>query len=156
MPEAIEHYFREIYWCKDSGRNSGLDSEGILEDLRAGCANNLWIPFEAVSKKFQIIKDGQKTVIIPFDARAMELLEMLSKLDFGDRVGDVARKLQTYTVTVPPFVFAALCQANAVQPVNEKRFGEQFCHLVNEELYRADIGLMSYDPTFRSAESNLF
>jgi CRISPR-associated endonuclease/helicase Cas3 len=59
-------------------------------------------------------------------------------------------------VTVPPRIFTELRSTGAVQPVNEKRFGEQFWELVNLELYRQDIGLMSGDPAFRSAESNIF
>ncbi len=156
LPEAIERYFREVYWRKDSGRESELDEEGILQDLLAGCANGLWIPFEAVSNKFKIIKEGYKPVIVPFDTRARALLATLAQLDFGGRLGDIPRKLQPYIVTVPPRVFVSLRQSDAVQPVNEKRFGEQFCAVVNTQIYRDDIGLMSNDPTFRSAESNMF
>jgi CRISPR-associated endonuclease/helicase Cas3 len=155
-PEAIERYFQEVYWRRESGRDSELDGNGILQDLLAGCAKDLWIPFETVSRKFKIIKDEQKPIIIPFDARARELLKMLAELDFGSRFGDIARKLQPYAVAVPRFAFAALRQAGAVQPVNEKRFGQQFCALINEELYLKDIGLVSTDATFRSAESNVF
>jgi CRISPR-associated endonuclease/helicase Cas3 len=157
MPEAIERYFQEVYWRRDTGRESELDSEGILEDLHTGCANQLWIPFETVSRKFKIIKDGQKPILIPFDDRGRELIETLAGLDYGSRFGDIVRKLQPYIVTVPRFSFAALRQAGAVQPVNEQRFGEQFCALISKDpLYRGDIGLMLDDPTFRSAESNMF
>ena len=155
-PEEIEAYFREVYWKKGGGKRDELDSEGILDLLQTGCENQLWIPFETVSNTFKIIADGQKPIIIPFDDRARELLADLARLDFGGGLGDIPRKLQPYIVTVYPNVFAEFRVAGAIQPVNEKRFGDQFYSLANTEAYRPDIGFMLNDPTFRSVESSLF
>lgn len=157
LPEAIERYFREVYWLRenDGTRDGDLDRYEILEDLRPWL-QELWFPFETVSRKFKIIKDGQKPIIIPYDARAEELLARLAALGFEERLGDIPRKLQPYVVTVPPYAFAELQRVDAVQLVNEKRLGGQFWKLANRELYRPDIGLLFDDPTFRRAESTLF
>ncbi len=161
-PEAIEAYFREVYWKKGGGKKDELDSEGILDLLQTGCENQLWIPFETISNRFKIIADGQKPIIIPFDARARKLLADLANLDFGDRLGHIPRKLQPYIVTVHPQVFAEFHAAGAIQPVNKKRFGDQFHTLLGEtpeslpSTYSTQVGLLTDEATFRSPLSNVF
>jgi CRISPR-associated endonuclease/helicase Cas3 len=146
---AVEEYFRQIYWLKNM--NDGLDRHGILDLLNKGRGQG-WFPFESVAQLFKIIEDGMKAVLIPFDADAERLI---TKLKVADDVGRLARKLQPYIVNVPDKAFRELRRTDAVQPVNEARFGEQFCKL-EAPLYRDDVGLLWDDPTFRDAESCMF
>lgn len=148
--QAVEDYFRELYWLKSVGRDDELDRDGLTR-LNAGLAKG-WFPFESVARLFKIIEDGMKPVLIPFDGDAKRLI---GELKDADDVGQIARKLQPYIVNVPPRAFLALRQAGAVQPVNEPRFGEQFCVLVSKELYRDDVGLLWDDPTFLDIESTI-
>ncbi|MGH6942823.1 MAG: CRISPR-associated helicase Cas3' [Geminicoccaceae bacterium] len=149
--DAIEDFFREVYWSETAGAQDGLDKKEILTrlDERKG---DLLFPFEAIARDFRLIEDGMLPILIAFDDEARRLLK---DLETTERVGEVARGLQPYVVQVPPGQFACLCAAGVVQPVARERFGEQFWALVNESLYRPDIGLTWDDPTYRTAEANI-
>lgn len=145
--DAIEDFFRDVYWVE----GEGLDKHQILGRLeeRRGC---LLFPFEAIARDFRLIEDGMLPILIPFDAQGRRHLR---DLETAERVGEIARKLQPYVVQVPPGQFARLCAAGVVQPVAPERFGEQFWALVSESLYRPDVGLTWGDPTYREAERNV-
>jgi CRISPR-associated endonuclease/helicase Cas3 len=146
--EAIESFFREVYWSEG---NDGLDKKQILARLEER-KGDLLFPFESIARDFKLIEDGMLPVLIRFDDEARRLLE---ELKTTERIGEVARRLQPYVVQIYPGQFARLRASAVVQPVAEHRFGEQFCVLVNESLYRADVGLSWDDPTYRAAEANV-
>lgn len=147
-PEAIESYFRELYWIKEAGRGSGLDKYGIIGRLADG-ARDAMFPFEDIARDFRMIVSTMEPVIVPFDSNAAELV---NRLRFAEHVGGIMRKLQPYVVPVPERAFAALRSAGAVRAVRDDALGEQFCVLENQSLYRKDIGLLWDDPTFHDAE----
>ena len=149
--DAIEEFFREVYWSESAGAQDGLDKKQILGRLEERKADLLF-PFETIAREFRLIEDGMLPILIPFDANARRLLK---ELETTERVGEVARCLQPYVVQVPPGQFARLCAAGVVQPVAPQRFGEQFCALVSDSLYRPDVGLTWDDPTYRAAEANI-
>jgi CRISPR-associated endonuclease/helicase Cas3 len=149
--EAIEDFFREVYWSEAAGAQDGLDRNQILDRLKER-ERDLLFPFEALARDFRLIEDGMLPILIPFDTDARTLLK---DLETTGRVGETARGLQPYVVQVPPGQFARLCAADVVQPVAPHRFGEQFCALVNNSLYRPDVGLTWSDPTYRVAEDNV-
>ena len=149
--DAIEDFFREVYWGESAGAQDGLDRKQILGRLEER-KGDLLFPFEAIARDFQLIEDGMLPILIPFDDEARRLLK---ELETTERVGEIARRLQPYVVQVPPGQFARLCAAGVVQPVAPERFGEQFWALVSDSLYRPDVGLTWDDPTYRSAEANI-
>jgi CRISPR-associated endonuclease/helicase Cas3 len=149
--DAIEDFFREVYWSESAGTDDGLDRRQIILRLQER-KGDLLFPFETIARDFRLIEDGMLPILIPFDAEARRLLK---DLQTTERVGEVARRLQPYVVQVPPGQFARLCAAGVVQPVAPQRFGEQFYVLVNESLYRPDVGLTWDDPTYRAAEANI-
>jgi CRISPR-associated endonuclease/helicase Cas3 len=149
--DAIEDFFREVYWSESAGAQDGLDRKQILSRLEER-QGDLLFPFEAIARDFKLIDDGMPPILIPFDADARLLLKDLATTE---RVGEVARGLQPYVVQLPPGQFARLCAAGAVQPVAKHRFGEQFWELASDSLYRPDVGLALDDPTYRAAEANI-
>jgi CRISPR-associated endonuclease/helicase Cas3 len=149
--DAIEDFFQEVYWSESAGVQDGLDKKQILARLEER-KGDLLFPFEAIARDFQLIEDGMLPILIPFDRRSRHLL---GKLRHAERAGRLARALQPYVVQLPPGQFNRLCADDAVQPVARDRFGEQFWELVNESLYRRDIGLTPSDPTYRAAEMNI-
>jgi CRISPR-associated endonuclease/helicase Cas3 len=149
--DAIEDFFREVYWSESAGAEDGLDKKQILGRFEERKSDFLF-PFEAVARDFKLIEDGMLPILIPLDDEARQLLK---DLETTERVGEVARCLQPYLVQVPPGQFARLCAAGVVQPVAPQRFAEQFWVLVNPSLYRPDVGLTWSDPTFRGAEENV-
>ena len=148
--EAIEAYFKELYWLKG---DEALDAHNLLGLFKNGGIDGM--PFETVARLFRMIDNVQRPVIVPFKAdgdKKSPVKTLLDKLRFVESPGVIARALQPYTVQVPESVFCALRDAGAVQPVEERRFGEQFMELINEDLYNDHVGLMWENPTFMTAE----
>ncbi|MCU0895760.1 MAG: CRISPR-associated endonuclease Cas3'', partial [Rhodospirillales bacterium] len=150
-PEAIEAYFRELYWPKLAGRDDDLDHHGIIDRMNERAGDFLF-PFEWVEKAFRIIRDAQQPIIVPYDDRAREQLE---RLRHAERVGGIARKLQRYVVPVHRGIFLTLCAAGAVAPAREGIEGRQFYALVNDSLYHEEVGLRWDDPAFVRVEKLL-
>ena len=149
--EAIREYFQTLYWA--SGEEA-LDKKGILSMLSER-ANSLDFPFETIAREFRLIETVMIPVIVPYrgpDGTDHTADDLIRELDFAERPGGLARRLQTYTVPVPPRARAALLSAGSARIVQEARFGEQFVVLENEDIYRDDIGLAWDDPTFRRVE----
>ena len=148
--EAIEAYFREVYWVK----KSELDGKNILGMLNKR-HRDFDFPFETVSREFQLIETAMKPVIVPYpdtNGGNETVSRLLRDLEREERSGHIARQLQPYTVQVPAFARNALSEAGAVEVVREDRFADQFMVLKKEDLYRPDVGLTWDDPTFRRAE----
>lgn len=151
--DAVEAYFREMYWLKGE---AALDdpcpdakcrrlADGILAACR-NSASTLGFPFETIAAAFRMIRNGMVPIIVPDGDIAKGLLRDLENVE---RPGAIARKLQRFTVSVPPSACARLVAAGAVRPVRPDRFGEQFMQLENMDLYHPSVGLRSDDPTFR-------
>ena len=150
--EAIDDYFRELYWIKG---DEALDAKHILRLLRER-RNTLDIPFETIAREFRLIETVMEPVIVPYrsgdDASVARLLD---ELEWVERPGRIARLLQPYVVLVPHRAKMALLGAGAARIVRQADFGEQFVILTNVDLYQGDVGLTWNDPTFLKVESLL-
>lgn len=146
--DAIDAYFRELYWQRGA---QALDEHDILGLFRDGRWDGM--PFEIVADKFRMIDSRQRPLIIPFDPRARD---NLARLAFAEYPGELARRLQPYTVQLPHYVFDELYKAGAIQAVNSQRMGQQFMMLVNEDLYDRRFGLRWDNPTFVEAEKTVW
>lgn len=142
--EAINAYFRELYWQK----GKEVDANDILGRLERSQIDNL--PFEWIADKFQMIERTMIPVIIPHDGTARQAL---NDLDYAEKVGGIARRLQPYIVQIPEQGYKALKGAGAVQPVRPEKFGEQFLKLINEDLYHPRYGLNWDDSVFINSEN---
>jgi CRISPR-associated endonuclease/helicase Cas3 len=145
--EAVDAYFRELYWLRDQGSRSELDSHRIIERLYER-AQTLDFEFESIARASHMIEDFMVPIIVPlpWDTTASRLL---AQLEYIEQIGGIARSLQPYIVQVPPKARAELISVGAASVVQPERFGEQFVRLDNLDLYDADIGLHWGDPTFR-------
>jgi len=138
--EAVTEYFRMLYWIK----GNELDEYQILDDLAEGAKNGDF-PFRAVDKKFKIIKDGAESIIIPWNKEAEKIIRGLR---YSEYPALFARKAQRFTVQVYPKVLGSLECAGSVE-----RLHDQYCVLINMDLYRDDLGLCPEEPTFHKVES---
>jgi CRISPR-associated endonuclease/helicase Cas3 len=138
--EAVEEYFRTLYWQKVEK----LDEHQILHDLSEGSKNGDY-PFRRVADKFKIIRDGMMPIIIPFNREAEKIID---ELRFSEYPGHAARKAQRFTIQVPPRVLAGLLAGGAVE-----RLHDQYDILINRDIYRDDLGLCPEDPSFHEIES---
>lgn len=139
---AIEDYFRLYYWQKADG----LDEKGVLAMLQAGCQNGDF-PFKSVAERFRLIENQMKPVIIPFDDQARSLVQTADRCDHP---ASLARRLQRYTVSIYPHQWERLLSSGSI----ELKAG-MFPVLVDEGLYRDDVGLVANDPNDRDPESLL-
>ena len=151
VPEAIRAYFRELYWTRG---DDGLDTKGIMWLLNER-GRTLEIPFETVARHFRLIETAMVPVIVTNPlGRADDpaVRKLIDALEHAERPGGIPRKLQPYTVQIPPHVRARLLAAGAARIVAEARFEQQFVVLTNTDIYAPDVGLYWDDPTFRRAE----
>lgn len=138
--EAVEEYFRNLYWMA----GDRLDEHRIMNDLDEGKKEGDF-PFRVVDKKFKIIKDGMEPIIIPWNNSAVQIIQGLRYAEYPAKF---ARKAQRFIVQVPPRVLSSLEHAGSVE-----RLHDQYCVLVNMDLYRDDLGLCPENPVFHEIES---
>lgn len=143
--EAIDAYFRKLYWQQGPKQ---LDRHDLLKLIEDGHLDGL--PFETLEQKFRMIENTQRAVIIPYDTTARNALR---KLAHAEGVGGIARELQPYTVQVPRQGLVALERVGSIAAVEPDKFGEQFMVLTNKDLYDARLGLNWSEPTFIKAEN---
>lgn len=131
---TMQNYFRKLYWQRGQQQ---LDSKGILKNLQSEKLDSL--PFEKIAHDFKLIEDNQQPLIVSYDAEAEKLL---NDLQYVDRCGEIARKLQPYLVQVPHHVYNQMQKARQLEFVGEKNFAKQFAVLAaKDNLYHADYGL---------------
>jgi CRISPR-associated endonuclease/helicase Cas3 len=156
---AVDDYFREVYWLKEQGSYSELDSpdrDHLPRGILGACSertDSLDFPFETIGAAFRLIKDFMVPIIVPREENARDALQAL---EHAERVGTFARKLQPYIVQVPPKARAHLISVGAASVIQSERFDEQFVRLDNLDLYDPNVGLRWDDPTFVLSESLLF
>ena len=146
-PDAIQDYFQTLYWQKG---DAALDAKGIMSLLSTSDIERL--PMETMDHLFRLIDSVQESVIVPWDDTAKEAIRAMQ---FSDKVGGLARKLQPYIVQVPRGAFESLRKAGALQPIAPERWGEQFQTLVNMDLYSDRFGLWWEEPTFMATASTI-
>jgi len=136
--DAIKDYFGRVYWQKETGQTSELDKHNILGVIQDSKLKSL--PFDWIAQKFKIISTTMKTVIVRYDQTAVDAIEQLYELSDYMSVGQLARTLQVYTISVPEHIAGELIKLGALQYVQSKRFGEQFLVLESDNLYIDSIG----------------
>ncbi|MBF0522254.1 MAG: CRISPR-associated helicase/endonuclease Cas3, partial [Candidatus Omnitrophica bacterium] len=137
---AVNDYFRELYWRNEDR----LDKNKILERLGEG-AGACDFPFKTIGEEFHWIENGMQTIVVPYNEEAKKLIVALKASDSKM----IARKLQRFSVQVYPNVIAKLGRA-ALEPLQERYYV-----LINDHLYKEDIGLDWDDPCFRDIEGNI-
>ncbi|HOL10703.1 MAG TPA: CRISPR-associated helicase Cas3' [Bacillota bacterium] len=128
--EAIDDYFKYLY---DLEGEEALDKKNIIEcfeERRSG----LEFDFQTAAERFRLIENNTYSIIIPYDEKAMELIE---KAKFTSYPRSIARKLQPYTVSIYENEFKDLCQNGAIKVINNS-----FLVLENPEInYEKFTGL---------------
>ncbi|QTA93788.1 CRISPR-associated helicase Cas3' [Desulfonema magnum] len=135
---AVDEYFRTLYWAK----GEKLDEYQILNDLDEGKFKGDF-PFRTAAKKFKIIKDNMKSLIIPWNEDAEKLIRSLRHSKYP---APFARKLQRFTIQIFPEVLNSLT-------AGVECLHDQYHVLTNRDLYRDDLGLCPENPTFHEFES---
>jgi CRISPR-associated endonuclease/helicase Cas3 len=112
-PEAIYEYFNRLYNYKGE---QGLDSKNIFKRFEAGAEKIKFdFDFETIANEFRIIEENTRPIIIPFNNKALELIEQLKYKKF---YGNIIRSLQGYTVNVYDKEFEALSEVGKLESPN--------------------------------------
>jgi len=139
-PEAIEAYFRLLYWSQK--RN--WDKHQVMEKMK--CQNKrALLQFREVAEAFRMIRDDQLPVLVPYDANAAILQDKLSagRIPFLPQ-----RDLQPYLVSVRK---EAMQQMNSRGFVLEHESGVWL--LLNRSIYSGSKGL---DPASSKLDESLW
>ena len=153
--DAINDYFRKLYWLKG---DDALDAKDILGLLRER-GRSLDFPFETIAGKFRLIETAMVPIIVPWtgtNGRDETAKRLLEELRWVERPGRIARQLQPYVVQVPPRIRTHLLDSGAAEVVRKADFDSQFVVLSNMDLYRPETGLTWDEPEFRTIEGLLF
>jgi CRISPR-associated endonuclease/helicase Cas3 len=121
-----------------------LDMHEILQAITEGNTQGDY-PFRYIAEKYKIIENVMDPVIIPWNDKARHIIQELRYSDFPS---SAARKAQRFTVQLPQRALAQLLSVGSVE-----RLHEQFNVLINEDLYKDDMGLCPDDPTFHEIEN---
>lgn len=105
---AMQSYFDRIYGLNDNTVRQKTDERGIMELLRLKNMN-LEIPYEEISERFQFIDGNMQSIVVPYDAKALEAIEQLKHSAYP---AAIMRKLQAYSVQVYQFELAAMHRAD--------------------------------------------
>lgn len=112
-PEAIRYYFETLY--RVSGKQ--LDKENIVEQMEKGALGNFSFPFATVAGKFKLIDRPTKTILIPKEPPAAELL---NQLRYGERTQKLMRAVGSYCVSVYDYQEKALFGAGQLEKLDEE------------------------------------
>ncbi len=160
--DAVRAYFQELYFRKGAEALDAATLRGepfpillaIEHGVRPHDAFKFAFPFADIGDAFRLIDQVMDPLLVPFDEEAVAALKALRS---ADRPPVAAlRKLQQFTVPVPSKIRAAMLATGAAQAIRPEDYGDRFITLENLELYDERTGLRLDDPTWRSAESNVF
>lgn len=84
-PEIFTTYFLQFY-------GTPVDEKRIQTDREA-------LHFATVAENFQMIENGQESLVVPFDRQCEEIVDALRKGEGSRRI--LRRRLQQYTVAIP-------------------------------------------------------
>jgi CRISPR-associated endonuclease/helicase Cas3 len=141
-PEAIEAYFRLLYWTQ----KNNWDKHKVMEKMKFDHARGrVLLQFREIADAFQMIRDDQLPVLVPYDTLADSLL---SKLLAGNVPFVPQRQLQPYLVSV---------RKDAVRQMQSRAFVKEHESgvwlLLNRSIYSGSKGL---DPASSSLDQSLW
>jgi CRISPR-associated endonuclease/helicase Cas3 len=139
-PDAIEAYFRLLYWSQ----KQNWDKHHVMDRMKFQ-QNRALLQFREVASAFRMILDDQLPVLVPFDAKAEQWRD---KLMAGNLPFVPQRELQPYVVSV---------RKDAVWKMQERGFVHEHESgvwlLLNRSLYSSKKGL---DPASTKLDAALW
>lgn len=144
--EAIEDYFGEVYWRL----GDRLDAKGIVDRFKV-TRSGTDFGYRTVADDFRMIESGLAPVIIALDDIARKAVDELRVEAIPS--GNIAKRLQIYTVQVPPAARDILIRNGHVAFERPDLRGDQFAVLRTESLYQRDAGLIWEDADYLAEES---
>ena len=158
--EAVDEYFRHLYWNRghkafDAARLDGQDFP-ILARIGER-AQGLDFPFEKIARAFRMIDEAMASVIVPWqadsdDRHATMLLDRVAAMERPQQAD--LRSLQQYSVPIPRAARDAWLALGALRAVHP-RLGADLLTFDDDTLYDPQTGLRLDEPTYRTVEDNI-
>ena len=127
-PETVEKYFEILYHL----RGDSLDSKDIL-----GMSRNMNFQFARAGESFRIIEENTKTILVPREKEAVEVLDEIRQKGFSK---NRMRTMGQYCVNVYDNMFQRLYAAGLLRPISGEG-EEQYFVLTKEDQYSDEMGL---------------
>jgi len=157
--DAISDYFRELYWQKGETAfdMACVDGRpGILSAI-AERAPDASFTFSSIAAAFRMIDDIMEPVVVPWraDINDDDAEQVLHRIAAMDRpLARDLRRLQQYTVPIPPKARQAWLAAGVLRPVHPA-LGDALLCFSDLAHYDRSTGVRLDEPTLRSAELNV-
>lgn len=154
--DAVNDYFRQLYWSKgpeafDAARLDG-ERYPILRAIEDAKGRQLF-PFESISRAFRMIDQAMDPVIVPWDEAARAILARIAAMDRP--LATDLRRLQQYVVPLPRQVRADWLAQGVLSPVHPK-LGEALLKFADLTAYDPATGVKLDAPIYRPAEENVW
>lgn len=151
--DSIRAYYRELYFQKGAeSLDRPTTGDPVLSRIEAG-AGKLDFAFEDMAQAFRLIDDRMEPVLIPWDDRARDALADLAGPSVPPR--DALRRLQRYTVPVPPAVRGDMRELGDATSIRPELYGDRFVRLVRMDRYDENTGLAMAVGQWRTSEENV-
>lgn len=151
-PEAVERYFREVYWRMGERLDGREAGKAIIPRLKFDARTGADFSFRSIASDFRMIESTMAPVIVRYDDAAKEAVKQLPFEHISS--GALARKLQTYIVQTPPRARELLIRNGHAEYACEELRGDQFVVLLNDGLYTEETGLLWEDAAYLAAENS--
>ena len=125
--DSITEYFKRLYRF----REQSLDKKNIMGKFQEHKYN-----FETAAKKFRLIEEDTRTILVPVEQEAEELLVELKHQGFSK---ERMRKASQYCIQVYDNLFKILWDAGMIQEISSD--ATEFYELVKLDQYTEDMGL---------------
>ena len=95
--EAINEYFRNLYWINEDKLDKGKILEKLSEEV--GSIN---FPFREITEDFKIIDKDMESVIIPYNDDAKRIIKQLRYAEFTKKLARKAQRLSLIHISISP------------------------------------------------------
>lgn len=114
---AIKFYFDKMHAVKGYSRNDNHISDTCNLDKNKILQLTKELKFSDIAKRFKLIDEATRTVIIPSDSQAEELLR---KLQYGERNRSLLRRASQYAVNVYARQYEKLLGMGKIEALDEE------------------------------------
>ncbi|MFD2255916.1 CRISPR-associated endonuclease Cas3'' [Luteolibacter algae] len=121
----IQDYFQRHYW----DQRDITDQKHILENYPRNLrepSDLFCFKFKTCARDFRLIDDYSEPILIPYGEKGRAICDQLRQTFDPTEIRRLARKLQRYTVAIPPQQHAELLRTGILIPLHDDSF-----HLLN-------------------------
>lgn len=136
-PDAVEHYFRHLFWIQ----GDKLDDQQILHAFNERAAT-LDFPFRKVAGKFRIIDHIMRPIIVRWGPESDTVDALINELRFAESPVRALRQLQRYTVQVYDHQLQELFEHGAIEVVEDEWF------VLGDGNYSDELGVVNQKRIF--------